>query len=58
MSFLFIVVLLGFKDIGISANWGKVEEDCHIVAHLWLGPQWFGGADSIDACMMAVGSTS
>jgi hypothetical protein len=38
-AFLFIDILLRFKDVGIAANWGKTKEDCHIVAHLRLGPQ-------------------
>ncbi len=43
LVFLFIVILLGFKDIGIAANWGVTKEDCNIVAHLLLGHQRLGG---------------
>ncbi len=38
--FFFVAILPGFKDVGIAANWCVAEKDCHIVAHLRLGPQW------------------
>jgi hypothetical protein len=42
-AFLLIDILLGFKDVGIAANWGATKEDCHIVPHLRLGPQRLSG---------------
>ncbi len=49
-AFLLIDILLGFKDVGIAANWGVTEEDCHIGAHLRLGPQRLSGF-RLDRCM-------
>ncbi len=42
-AFLLIDILLGFKDVGIAANWGITKEDHHIVAHLQLRPQRLSG---------------
>jgi hypothetical protein len=39
LAFLFVAILPGFKDIGIAVDWGIAKKDCHIVAHLQLGPQ-------------------
>ncbi len=49
-AFLLIDILLGFKDFGIAADWGVTEEDCHIVDHLRLGPQWLSGF-RLDRCV-------
>ncbi len=43
LAFLFIDILLGFENAGIAPNRGVTEKNCHIIAHLRLGPQWLGG---------------
>ena len=50
LAFLFVAILPGFKDIGIAANWGVAKKDCHIVAHLRLGPQQLSSLQ-LDRCM-------
>ncbi len=50
LAFLLIDIFLGFKDIGVAANWGVTKEDCHIVAHLQLGPQWLSSF-RLDRCV-------
>jgi hypothetical protein len=49
-AFLFVAILPGFKEVEIAANWGIAEKDCHIVAHLRLGPQQLSSLQ-LDRCV-------
>jgi hypothetical protein len=42
-AFLFINILLGFKNAGIAPDGGVTKKNCHIVTHLRLGPQRLSG---------------
>jgi hypothetical protein len=49
-AFLFIDILLGFENAGIAPNGGVTKKNCHIIAHLRLGPQWLGCLQ-LDRCV-------